>query len=582
MYLLFVLLTVLFSLFTFTMIAPVLQVLFTDAEPAGSPSLSMVSRVTHFVDEFVLRHSKLTALLYAVLIVAIATICKNLFLYLSLRVLNPLKHQVIRKLRDDLFAKVLSLPVGYFTEERKGDLVSKMTNDVNEVEVSIMSVVEVIIREPISILLTFGLMMYISPLLTLFLFIFLPLAGLIIGRVSKMLKKPSNLAQEQLSQLMTNLDETFGGIRIVKAFNAERFQQLKFREINNLLYRTKNTILARRDAGSPLSETLGIIVACVIMMVGGYLIFSGKGDLTGAFFITYIGLFYQIINPLKSLSNAFFNMRKGTAALDRIQDLLDAENTIKEIAQPVAIKAFRSGIEFRNVSFSYGEKVILENINLSIPKGKTVALVGASGAGKSTLADLIPRFHDATKGEILVDGINVKDLNLFQYRKLIGVVSQEPILFNDTIEENIKLGIGGKSREEIIQAARIANAHDFILRKSEGYKTRVGDRGVKLSGGERQRVTIARAVLKNPPILILDEATSALDTESEQLVQYAINNLMKNRTSIVIAHRLSTIRHADEIIVMHQGHIVERGTHDTLMHLENGYYQNLVRMQQLV
>lgn len=564
------------------MIAPVLQVLFVDAEPStGNAPDTMVGKVTALINDFVLQHSKMTALLYAVCIIATATILKNLFLYLSLRVLNPLKHQVIRKLRDDLFSRILSFPVGFFTEERKGDLVSKMTNDVNEVETSIMSTVEVLVREPVSILLTFGLMMYISPLLTLFLFIFLPIAGLLIGRVSKMLKKPSMVAQEQLGLLMTNLDETFGGIRIVKAFNAERYQQLKFREINNKLYRTKNKILARRDAGSPLSETLGIIVACVIMLVGGYIIFTGKGELTGAFFITYIGLFYQIINPLKSLSNAFFNMRKGAAALDRVQEILSTEPGIKEIENPVVIKEFKDKIEFIGVGFSYGDKKILKNINLTIQKGKTVAIVGASGGGKSTLADLVPRFHDPSEGCIKIDGIDLRELKLYDYRKLIGVVSQDAILFNDTIEANIRLGMGGKSFEEVVEAARIANAHEFILKKSEGYQTIVGDRGMRLSGGERQRITIARAVLKNPPILILDEATSALDTESEKAVQYAINNLMKNRTAIVIAHRLSTIRDADEIIVMHQGEIVERGTHENLMNIPNGYYHNLVTLQQL-
>lgn len=564
------------------MIAPVLQVLFVDAEPPVGGKESFVGRVTEAINGFVLQHSKMRALLYAVLIIAVATIFKNLFLYLSLRVLNPLKHQVIRKLRDDLFAKILSLPVGFFTEEKKGDLVSKMTNDVIEVEVSVMSTVEVLVREPVSVLLTFSLMMYISPVLTLFLFIFLPLAGLLIGRVSKMLKKPSMVAQEQLSHLMTNLDETFGGIRIVKAFNAERYQQLKFREINNLLYRTKNTILARRDAGSPMSETLGIIVACVIMLVGGYLIFSGKGELTGAFFITYIGLFYQIINPLKSLSNAFFNLRKGAAALDRVQELLHLAPGIQEVEQPLVLRDFKDKIEFVNVGFAYGDKKILNNINLTIEKGKTVAIVGASGGGKSTLVDLVPRFHDPTEGKILIDGQDLRELSLYDYRKLIGVVSQEAILFNDTIEANIRLGMGGKTEEEVQEAARIANAHDFIMRKEAGYHTTVGDRGMRLSGGERQRVTIARAVLKNPPILILDEATSALDTESEQAVQYAINNLMKNRTAIVIAHRLSTIRGADEIIVMHQGEIVERGTHEVLMNIQpKGYYHNLVALQQL-
>lgn len=581
LYFLFALLSVVFALFTFTMIAPVLQVLFTDATASPSSAESLVGKITNLVNEIVLQHSKFRALTYAVLLVALATVFKNVFLYLSLRVLNPLKHQIIRKLRDDVFSKVLHLPVGYFTQERKGDLMSKMTNDVNEVEVSIMSVIEIVVREPIVILLTFIMMVYFSPLLTLFVFLFLPVSGWLIGRVSKTLKRPSNQAQEELGHLMTQLDETIGGIRVIKAFNAERIQQLKFRTINNALFRTKNKILARRDAGSPLSEVLGIFVVCIILMLGGYLIFNNKGDLTGPFFIAYIGLFYQIINPLKNLSNAFFNLKKGGAALDRIQAILETENTIQEIENPIVIKDFKEKIEFKHVSFAYGEKSILKDINLVIEKGKTVALVGASGAGKSTLADLIPRFHDGTKGCIEIDGVPIQNLNLFEYRKLIGMVTQDPILFNDTIAENIQLGTGGKAQEEIIQAAKIANAHNFIMQKEGDYQSFVGDRGNKLSGGERQRITIARAILKNPPILILDEATSSLDTESEQLVQHAIYELMKNRTAIVIAHRLSTIRNADEIVVLHQGQIVERGTHDSLIQIEGGHYHNLVHLQQL-
>lgn len=582
LYFICVILTVVFSLFSFAMIAPVLQVLFEDVkEPVNANSTSLVSTVSSYVNAFVLQFDKMTALLLAVTVVTVATILKNVFLYSSLRVLNPLRNTVIRKLRDDLYSKTMSLPIGFFSEERKGDLVSKMTNDVNEVETSIMSVIETVFREPITIVFTFALMMYISIPMTLFMFVFLPVAGWIIGRVSKMLKKPSQAAQMQLSQLMTNLDETISGMRVLKAFNAERYQQLKFREINNKHYRTKNKIAARKDAGSPMSETLGIIVACVIMLYGGYLIFNGKGDMTGSFFIAYIGLFYQLINPLKNLSNALFNIRKGSAALQRIQDLLKTPNTIIQKENAISIYEFKDKIEFRNVEFYYSDKHILKTINFEVKKGQTVALVGASGAGKSTIADLIPRFHDVSSGEILIDGINVKDLNLFHYRQLIGMVSQDPILFNDSIKENIRLGLGGKTDDEIIHAAEIANAHKFILQKENGYDSNVGDRGMKLSGGERQRVTIARAILKNPPILILDEATSALDTESEKHVQDAINNLMKNRTSIVIAHRLSTIKNADEIIVLHQGEIVERGTHQQLMNTENSYYKHLVNLQQM-
>lgn len=572
---------VLFSLVSFGLIMPVLQVLFDEKPKLEVDSdASAVVMFTQKINEFIANHDKMTTLFYVVVIIVIATILKNLFLYGSLRVLNPIRNQVIRRLRDDMFTKTLSLPIGFFNEERKGDLVSKMTNDINEVEVSIISVLEVLFREPLMIIFTIASMLFISVELTLFIFIFLPLAGLIIGRVSKLLKKPSNLAQEQLSNLMTNLDETIAGMRVVKSFNAERVQQLKFRKINNTLYKTRNKLAARREAASPLSETLGILVVGIIILVGGYLIVNEKGTLTGSVFITYVGLFYLLINPLKNLSNAFFNIQKGSAALERINALLEAPVVVEEQANALKIKDFKESIEFRNVDFYYGEKQILKNINLNIKKGTTVALVGASGAGKSTLADLIPRFHDVTNGQILIDGVDIRTLNLYSYRKLIGMVTQDPILFNDSISENIQLGTGGKTSEEIIAAAKVANAHNFIIKKPEGYDTVVGDRGMKLSGGERQRTTIARAVLKNPPILILDEATSALDTESEQLVQYAINNLMKNRTAIVIAHRLSTIRHADEIIVMHQGEIVERGTHDALIQQE-GYYHNLVSLQQL-
>lgn len=581
MYVVFILLSTVFSLFTFSMIAPVLQVLFMDEKLSFGNGNGFVGKVSNSVNDFVLQHDKMTALLYAVGIVVLATVLKNGFLYLSQYVLNPLKNTVLKKLREDLYKKTISLPIGFFTEEHKGDLVSKMTNDVNEVENSIVSVLETVIREPITIILTLITMLIVSPGMTLFMLLFLPIAGFVIGRVSRTLKKPSNLAQEQLGKLMTNLDETISGIRVVKAFNAEQHQYQKFENINENLFLTKNKIAARREAGSPMSETLGILVVCIILVYGGWMIFSGSGTMTGPFFVMFIGLFYQIINPLKSLSNAFYNMQKGSAALDRINILLQTPNAMKEQPNAKKITAFNERIEIKNVGFQYGEKEVLHEINITIPKGKTVALVGSSGAGKSTIADLVPRFHDVTSGEILVDDVNVKNLDLQSYRDLIGIVSQEAILFNDTIAENITLGSRVASQQDVEQAAKIANAHNFIIKKEEGYQTNVGDKGAKLSGGERQRITIARAVLKNPPILILDEATSALDTESEKLVQEAIANLMKNRTVLVIAHRLSTIQHADEIIVMSQGEIVERGTHLELLSIDDGYYKSLVSMQQL-
>ncbi len=571
---------IIFSLFSFTMIAPVLQVLFVGVQQVPVGKGNIIGKITGWFNQVILEQDKLTALTYSVIIVIVFTILKNLFVYLSQLILNPLRNGVIRRIRDDMFGKALSLPIGFFNEERKGDLISRMTNDVNEVEASIINVIETVIREPLTIIITLVSMLLISPSLTLFLLLFLPVAGLLIGRVGRSLKRPSNLAQEQLGEMLGTMDETLSGMRVVKAFNAERNQQLRFRQINNILFRTRNKIAARRDAGSPLSETLGIIVVCIILWYGGWLIFNKSTALTGAWFIAFIGLFYQIINPLKNLSTAFYNIQKGSAALDRINVFLNVENTILEKPDAIAINQFEQNIEFRNVSFAYGNKQVLKNINLNIQKGRTIALVGASGAGKSTLADLIPRFHEVTDGAILIDGVDVRDLKLYDFRRLIGVVSQDPILFNDTIYNNITLGTGGATGQEVEAAAKVANAHNFILEKKDGYQTVAGDRGARLSGGERQRITIARAVLKNPPILILDEATSSLDTESERIVQDAINQLMQNRTCIVIAHRLSTVQHADEIIVMNNGEIVERGTHTALMQ-QNDFYAKLVAMQQV-
>ena len=575
------LLGILFGLLTMLMIGPVLQVLFNvnQAPAKASPSQGLQGYITSYITGVVQHQDRLTALAYVCVAVVVFTMLKNLFLYIALYILNPLRNAVLRRLRNDLFTKTLSLPIGFFTEERKGDLVSRMTNDINEVELSIMSVLEVFIREPLSIIIYITAMVVMNYQLTLFLLLFLPVAGLFIGRIGKSLRKSSNTAQEHLGAMMEVIDESLVGMRVLKAFNAETHQKLRFMKLNNMLFRTRNYIAARRELASPLSETMGIIVASVILWFGGRIVFSGTG-FSGPMFITYIGLFWMVIAPFKNLSSAFSNVQKGTAALDRIEQLLAVENTINERADAKQLQSFEDNITFRNVSFAYGERKVLDSIDLKIKKGQTVALVGASGAGKSTLVDLVPRFHDVTAGEILIDGVNLKDCRIDDLRRLIGVVSQDPILFNDTLYNNITLGTGGATQARVEEAARIAHADDFIRQKADSYQTFAGDRGARLSGGERQRITIARAVLKNPPILILDEATSSLDTQSERIVQDAINKLMENRTCIVIAHRLSTVQHADEIIVMDAGRIVERGTHFALLE-QDGVYKRLVDMQQV-
>ncbi len=503
---------------------------------------------------------------------------KNLFLYLSFYTLNPLKNLIVNTFRSDLYIKILHLPIGYFTEKRKGDLISRITNDVSEVETSLVSALEGWVRDPLTIILNFAVLFYISPQLTVFILFSLPVMGLILGRISKSLKKQSNEVAIKHGESLSVLDETLGGLRVIKAFNVESLLKNRFFKINDELLHFKNKISYRRDLASPMSEFLGVTVFCGILWFGGQLVLTNKIPLEASAFIGYLALFYNIISPSKSLSTSFSNMRKGSAAITRIEEILNTTNTVDDNVNGKKITNFDNKIEFLNIHFNYDDAVILDGIDLSIEKGKTIALVGSSGAGKSTLADLVPRFHDVSSGELLIDGVNIKDYSLQSVRGLMSIVTQEPILFNDSIYNNIKLGKEDATEEEIIAAAKIANAHEFIIRKENGYQTNVGDRGTKLSGGERQRLTIARALVKNPPILILDEATSSLDTESEKLVQDAINNMMQKRTSIVIAHRLSTIRHADEIIVLQKGKIVEQGNHIELMQ-QNGFYKKLVEMQ---
>jgi subfamily B ATP-binding cassette protein MsbA len=484
------------------------------------------------------------------------------------------------KLRAELYSKILTLPIGYFTEQRKGDIISRMSNDVNEVEWSIIGAMEVLVKEPLTLIIIVSSLIFLSPQLSLFLVVLLPIMGFVIGRVSRTLKRQSNQAQVQQGLLLSVLDETLGGMRVIKAFNAEKLISEKFSSINRFLNHIRNTMNFRRDLASPMSEFLGVLVLCAILWFGGQLVLRDEAGLDAAGFITYIVFFTQIINPSKAFSNAYYNVQRGTAAIERIEEILNAPVRVEESQSPKTLTSFNHSIEFRNVSFAYDDTVILEDINLVIEKGKTVALVGSSGSGKSTLADLVPRFHDVTKGEILIDGVNIKEYSLESIRNQLSIVTQEPILFNDTIAANIALGLPEADQAAIENAAKVANAHNFIMQKEAGYATNIGDRGSKLSGGERQRLTIARALLKNPPILILDEATSSLDTESERLVQDAIDNMMQHRTSIVIAHRLSTIRHADEIIVLQKGRIVERGNHESLLS-QNGFYKRLVDMQEV-
>ncbi len=568
------------------MLVPFLDLLFQKAQLVTTHpgwhlnSESIQGLFKYYLSKVIMEYGKVQGLVFICILLAASIFLKNTFLYLSRYVMSPLRNAIIRDIRRDMFHKILGLPVGFFTEEKKGDMITRMTSDVSEIEISVISTLDLLFKEPVTILIYLGVMFAISPQLSLFLILFLPVTGGIIGRISKSLRKQSADTQSRLGGMVSILEETLGGLRILKAFTAETQQEGRFNKENNHIYRLNNSINYKRDLASPLSEFLGVLILCMVLWYGGRLVLNTPPDINAGQFILFILTFTQLLTPLKSFSTIFYNIHKGNASLERIGKILDAENPIKELPNAKKLERFDNAIEFRNVTFGYNGHTVLENVNLIIPKGKMIALVGASGAGKSTFVDLIPRFHDVISGEILIDGINIKEYTLHSLRQQMGMVSQEPILFNDSIESNITLGTTGTSQEQVIEAAKIANAHNFICQKEDGYQTIVGDRGGKLSGGERQRVTIARAVLKNPPILILDEATSSLDTESERIVQDAINNLMQNRTSIVIAHRLSTVQHADEIIVLQKGKIVERGTHQELL-LQDGVYHKLVAMQQV-
>ncbi len=580
-----------FSLFSLTMIIPFLGLLFGTAplvETRPEYSIAqdglkdvlsyLVDYFYFFISQFILEYGRASALLVVIGFVLLTSFFKNLFTYFALWYIAPIRNGVVKDIRNALYAKVLELPLGFYSEEKKGDIISKMTNDVTEIEVSIIRSLEMFFKDPVIILVHLSALIIMSPKLTLFVLLLLPFTGGLIGRVGKTLRKTSFKGQRKMGTLLSIIEETLGGLRIIKAFNAEGKMTDRFQSVNSFYSSLMTKMWRRRDLATPLSEFLGTIVIVLVLWFGGRLVFQGNGTLSPEGLIGYVAIFYMIINPAKSFSSAYFNVLKGMASADRIDTLLHAENKIKNSAGAVEIKDFTSAIDYKDVSFSYGNEDVLKNVNLTIKKGQTVALVGQSGSGKSTFVDLLPRFFDVEQGEILVDGVNVKNYTLQSLRGIMGNVNQEPILFNDTFYNNISFGIENSTEEDVIAAAKIANAHDFIMATPNGYHSNIGDRGSKLSGGQRQRISIARAILKNPPIMILDEATSALDTESERLVQDAIEKLMKNRTSLVIAHRLSTVKNADLICVMQDGEIIERGKHDELLAL-NGVYSRLYELQ---
>jgi len=585
---LFNILSAILNVFSFTLIIPILQILFKMTEAHYSyiawtdPTVGLkdiaINNFYYYITDLINQYGQSTTLLILGIFLAIMTFLKTGCYFLSSATMIPVRTGIVRDIRNKLYRKILSLPLGFFSEERKGDIIARMSGDVQEIETSIMSSLDMLFKNPILILVYFGTLIAISWKLTLFTLVVLPIMGWAMGSVGKKLKRKSLVAQGQWSDLMSQVEETLGGLRIVKAFNAEVKMDKRFTQANDDYRDTISRVNTRQQLAHPLSEFLGTILIVIVLWFGGTLILNHNSTIDAPSFIFYLVMLYSLINPLKEFSKASYAIPKGLASMERVDKILLAENTMKISEKPVPIHELKEQIEFRDVSFQYEATPVLKHINLVIPKGKTVALVGQSGSGKSTLVDLLPRFYEATEGEVLIDGINVKDSTLTDLRSIMGNVNQEAILFNDTFFNNIAFGVKGATKEQVIEAAKIANAHDFIMASEQGYDTNIGDRGGKLSGGQRQRISIARAILKNPPILILDEATSALDTESERMVQEALENLMKNRTTIAIAHRLSTIRNADEICVLHEGEIVERGKHEELFAL-NGYYKRLCDMQ---
>jgi subfamily B ATP-binding cassette protein MsbA len=581
---LFNLLSALFTGFSVLMMLPILDIIFNTAKDVTSlvpwemSKDAIYHNATYYITIFKNENGPGLTLLFVGFFVILATLLKVGFFYLGAFEAISIRNGVVKDIREQIFSKILKLALPFFSEERKGDIISRITGDVTEVENSIMSSLDMFLKNPIIIFVLLAFMLVMSPSLTLFIFLVLPVAGFIIGRVGKSLKKVSREGQDKMGMILTVVEETLGGLRIIKAFNAEKKMNARFNSELHDYKSIMNRLMRRRELAHPLSELLGTIVIIIIVWYGGNLILGKKGELTGTEFMAYIAIFYQIINPAKAFTTALYSIQKGLASMDRIDKILMADVTIPQAPDAKPVSTLKDSIEYRNVTFAYEEKVVLNNISLEIKKGKTIALVGQSGSGKTTFVDLLPRFYDVNGGQILIDGVDLRDLKLHDLRDLMGNVNQEAILFNDSIFNNIAFGVENTSMAEVIAAAKVANAHDFIIETEHGYDTVIGDRGSKLSGGQRQRLSIARAILKNPPILILDEATSALDTESERLVQDALENLMKNRTSVVIAHRLSTVRNADLICVFHEGEIVERGTHDELIELD-GRYKRLHSMQ---